>query len=681
MELSEKVAATPDQPGVYLFKDALGAIIYVGKANLLRHRLKSYFLYSRIADAKTGSLMREIADLETIVLDNAKEALALENQLIKRHQPRFNILLRDDKTYPYIRYTAFEKYPRVYVTRRLKKDGSLYFGPYFPHSLAHRIVHLIHKHFLVPSCTVDLTRPHARPCLQYYIHRCLGPCVPGLTTDQRYAEAARDVLLFLEGKRAALIRSLRQRIANASAAERFEEAAALRDLMRTVEEIEEKQKIAATEGTDTDVLAWHAEPPLVAASLFHLRGGRVVDKRDFFWEELANFSPAEFLPSLLKQIYLDAAYWPRSIHVPAPTSSGPSDFEDRAPLEALLTERSGHRVEIVNPQRGSKRQFLDLVERNARHSFEQRFRVRKPSPRAIGEALEAALNLPGAPARIESFDVSHFQGAETVASMVVCEDGRMKKSDYRKFIIKWDRLQPVRPSVPPSRDQNSAEPQVVSSPPPEITDSKSAPLPPAPYPQPSGPQFRVSPPSLSPTTSHLSPLPIIDDFSAICEAVTRRYRRLLEEKRPLPGLILIDGGLGQLHAAAQALESLAIINQPLAAIAKREEIIYVYGQEDEPIRLDRHSPILHLIQQIRDETHRFALTFHRLRRGKSTLRSALTDIPGIGPSTARNLLRKFGSLAQIRQASFDELTDVIPAKHARALVAHFSTQPKTLQKV
>ncbi|MGH9818272.1 MAG: helix-hairpin-helix domain-containing protein, partial [Candidatus Acidiferrales bacterium] len=321
------------------------------------------------------------------------------------------------------------------------------------------------------------------------------------------------------------------------------------------------------------------------------------------------------------------------------------------------------------PQRGAKRQFLDLVERNARHSFQQRFRVRKPSPRAIGEALEAALNLPGAPARIESFDVSHFQGAETVASMVVWEDGRIKKSDYRKFIIKWDRLQPVRPSVPPSRDQNSAEPQVVSSPPPEITDSKSAPLPPAPYPQPSGPQFRVSPPSLSPATSHLSPLPIIDDFSAICEAVTRRYRRLLEEKRPLPGLILIDGGLGQLHAAAQALESLAIINQPLAAIAKREEIIYVYGQEDEPIRLDRHSPILHLIQQIRDETHRFAVTFHRLRRGKSTLRSALTDIPGIGPSTARNLLRKFGSVTALRSAPESELRSVLNARQFAALSA------------
>ncbi|MGH9794719.1 MAG: excinuclease ABC subunit UvrC [Candidatus Acidiferrales bacterium] len=647
MELNEKVAATPDQPGVYLFKDAMGAIIYVGKANLLRHRLKSYFLDSRIADAKTGSLVREIADLETIVLDNAKEALALENQLIKRHQPRFNILLRDDKTYPYIRYTAFETYPRVYVTRRLKKDGSLYFGPYFPHSLAHRIVHLIHKHFLVPSCTVDLTRPHARPCLQYYIHRCLGPCVPGLTTDERYAEAARDVLLFLEGKRATLIRSLRQRIADASAGERFEEAAALRDLMRTVEEIEEKQKIAATEGTDTDVLAWHAEPPLVAASLFHLRGGRVVDKRDFFWEELAEFSPAEFLPSLLKQIYLDAAYWPRAIHVPA-------DFEDRAPLEALLAERSGHRVEIVIPQRGAKRQFLDLVERNARHSFEQRFRVRKPSPRAIGEALEAALNLPAAPARIESFDVSHFQGAETVASMVVWEDGRMKKSDYRKFIIKWGEAKGLGTRYSGLENPSKATSPSAIAPSPESPVPSPTPLPPAPYPL----------------------RPVIDDFSAICEAVTRRYRRLQEEKRALPGLILIDGGLGQLHAAAQALESLAIINQPLAAIAKREEIIYVYGQENEPIRLDRHSPILHLIQQIRDETHRFAVTFHRQRRGKSTLRSALTDIPGIGPATARKLLRKFGSVAQIRTASLDELSEVISCKQARALQAHLSAEPE-----
>lgn len=592
MELAAQVAAAPDQPGVYLFKDAVGTIIYVGKANSLRHRLKSYFLDSRIADAKTGSLVREIADLETIVLDNEKEALALENQLIKRYQPRFNVLLRDDKTYPYIRFTAGEKFPRVYVTRRLIRDGSLYFGPYFPHSLAHRIVHLIHKRFLVPSCTVDLTRAHPRPCLQYYIKRCLGPCVPGLVTDERYAEAARDVRLFLDGRRAELLRSLRARIAAASDAERFEEAAQLRDLLRTVEEVEERQKIAAAEGDDTDVLAWYAEPPLAAVSVFHMRGGRVVDKRDFYWEELSDFAPAEFLASLLKQLYLDAAYWPRYLHVP-------QDFDDRAVLEDLLSERSGHRVEIVTPQRGPKRAFLDLVERNARHSFEQRFRVRKPAPRAISEALQSALTLPEPPRRIECFDISHTQGAETVASMVVWEDGRMRKSDYRKFIIRT--------------------------------------------------------------------VEGVDDFAAMREAVTRRYRRLRDGHQPLPGLILVDGGIGQLHAAAAALDELQIINQPLAAIAKREELIYVLGQESAPIRLERHSPLLHLIQQIRDETHRFAVTFHRQRRGKAALHSALTDIPGIGEKTARKLLRTFGSLARIREATLEQLAQIVTQKQARAI--------------
>jgi len=627
MELAEQIAVAPEQPGVYLFKDALGSIIYVGKARLLRHRLKSYFLDSRIADAKTGSLVREIADVETIVLDNEKEALALENNLIKQHKPRFNILLRDDKTYPYIRFTAFEKFPRVYVTRRLRKDGSLYFGPYFPHSLAHRIVHLIHKRFLVPSCTVDLTRAHPRPCLQYYIKRCLGPCVPDLVTDQRYAEAARDVRLFLEGKRTDLIRSLRARIAAAAETERFEEAAQLRDLMRTVEEIEEKQKIASAEGNDTDVLAWHAEPPLVAVNLFHLRGGRVVDKRDFYWEDLDHFSPAEFLPSLLKQIYLDAAYWPRFVHVPM-------DFDDCGLLEDLLSERSGHRVEILTPQRGPKRALLGLVERNARHSFDQRFRVHQPTPQAIREALESALSLPEPPARIESFDISHTQGAETVASMVVWEDGRMKKSDYRKFIIRWDRLPPV---VSPSSSGTS---NLQSVPPPS---------------------------SPSPTPYPLHP---IDDFATIRQAVTRRYQRLRDEKRPLPGLVLIDGGIGQLHAAAAALHSLEIINQPLAAIAKREELIYVLGQEDQPIRLDRHSPILHLIQQIRDETHRFAVTFHRQRRGKASLRSALTSLPGLGERSAKKLLRKFGSVAKIREATLEELQSVVSAKQARSILAH-----------
>src|SRR6202451_3332986 len=331
MELREKVANLPLQPGVYLFQDAGGAILYVGKALSLRDRVRSYFLESSWQNAKTGSLMREIADLNYIVVDNEKEALALENNLIKRHKPKFNVLLRDDKTYPYIRYTAFEKFPRVYVTRRLKKDGSIYYGPYFPARLAYSLVNLIHKHFLVPSCTVDLTRTHPRPCLQYYIHRCLGPCVAGLVTDERYTEAAHDVRMFLEGRRSDLTHSLEIRMHAASENEKFEEAATYRDLLRTITEMEERQKIAAAAGDDTDLLGWDAEPPQVAVNLFHIRGGRVVDRRDFYWENLDEFDAAEFLPSLLKQLYLDAEYIPRY-------TLTPFDFYDCNLLEEVLTD-------------------------------------------------------------------------------------------------------------------------------------------------------------------------------------------------------------------------------------------------------------------------------------------------------------------------------------------------------
>ena len=602
MEPREKAAQLPESPGVYLFKDAAEKILYVGKARNLRSRVRSYFLESRWIDAKTGSLAREIADLETIVVGNEREALALENNLIKQYRPKFNVMLRDDKTYPYIKFTAAEKYPRVYFTRRIKKDGSLYFGPYFPASLARRILHFVHKRFLVPSCSVDLTRSHPRPCLQYYIKRCLGPCVTGLTTDDRYAEAARDVRLFLEGRRHDLIKSLEGRMTAAAEKELFEQAAAYRDLLRTLEDIEERQRIAAAQGDDTDVLAYYAEPPLVAANLFHLRGGRVVDRREFYWEDLEEFDPQEFVPSLLKQLYLEAEYLPKAIHVSA-------DFEDRELLEATLTERAGHKVEICTPQRGTKRAFLDLVENNAKHSFEQRFRVLKPTSKAIGEALQNSLNLAEEPERIESFDISHIQGTDTVASMVVWEKGRMKKSDYRKFIIRGEE------------------------------------------------------------GSNGNPLRQNDDFASMREAVTRRYRRLQEEKRELPGLILIDGGIGQLHAAAQALESLQIINQPVASIAKKEEILYVLGQEDEPIVLERHSPVLHLIQQIRDETHRFAVTFHRQRRGKRQTQTALSEIPGVGAKTAQKLLKEFGSVANIQRAGLEKLSRVISRKSAEKILS------------
>ena len=606
MEPREKALQLPEKPGVYLFKDAGGAVVYVGKARSLRSRVRSYFLESRWMDAKTGSLAREIADIETVVVDNEREALALEHSFIKQYKPKFNVILRDDKTYPYIKFTASEKYPRVYFTRKVKKDGSLYFGPYFPAGLARRILHFVHKRFLVPSCFVDLTKSHPRPCLQYYIKRCLGPCVSGLTTDERYAEAAQDVLLFLEGRRHDLIKSLEERMIAAAEKELFEQAAAYRDLLRTLEDIEERQRIAAAQGDDTDVLGYYAEPPLVAANLFHLRGGRVVDRREFYWEDVELFDPHEFVPSLLKQLYLEAEYLPKMIHVPI-------EFEERELLEETLSERAGHKVEIYTPQRGSKRAFLDLVENNAKHSFEQRFRVLKPTSKAISEALQNTLSLPEDPKRIESFDISHIQGTDTVASMVVWETGRMKKSDYRKFIIRGDEAS----GLAQGSRQN-------------------------------------------------------DDFASMGEAVTRRYRRLQEEKKPMPGLILIDGGLGQLHAAAQALEALQIINQPMASIAKKEEILYVLGQENEPIVLERHNPVLHLIQQIRDETHRFAVSFHRQRRGARQTKTALLEIPGIGRVTAQRLLQRFGSVANLQKASQEELSRMVSKKSAEKIRQYFA---------
>jgi excinuclease ABC subunit C len=687
MEPREKAALLPDSPGVYLFKDAAGTVLYVGKATSLRSRVRSYFLESRWMDLKTGSLAREIADLDTIVLANPREALALENNLIKRYQPKFNIRLVDDKTYPYIKLTLNEKYPRVYFTRKVLKDGAAYFGPYFPANLARRILTFVHKRFMIPSCNVDLTRDHPRPCLQYYIKRCHGPCVSGLAADDAYAESVRDVRLFLDGKRGDLIKSLEERMAAAAEKELFEQAAAYRDLLRTLEDIEERQRIATAQGDDTDVLAFYAEAPLVAANLFHLRGGRVVDRREFFWEELDEFDPNEFVPSLLKQLYLDAVYLPKAIHVPI-------EFEDRTLLEETLTDRAGHKVEIFTPQRGSKRAFLDLVSNNAKHAFEQRFRVLKPTSKMIGEAVQNALNLLEEPRRIESFDISHIQGSDTVASMVVWENGRMKKSDYRKFIIRGDFAgrpipEPIidKPRPAPSEVSDAAgdrgdglQPALDATPP---VDPRPATLDPTPLANTSSPADAATPPPQD------APPPIIplarvipinsrpaytqnDDFASMREAVTRRYKRILEENKSLPSLILIDGGIGQLHAAAEALESLAIINQPLASIAKKEEILYFYGQENEPIKLDRHNPVLHLIQQIRDETHRFAVTFHRLRRGKRQTKTVLSDVPGVGPATVRKLLREFGSIANLQRAGIDALSKVVSRKSAEKILAHLS---------
>ncbi|HEV2276187.1 MAG TPA: excinuclease ABC subunit UvrC [Acidobacteriaceae bacterium] len=625
MDLQEKIRTLPARPGVYLYRNAEGVVIYVGKAKNLRSRVRSYLLDSSQANAKTGSLMREAVDLDYILVENEQEALALENNLIKQRKPRFNVLLRDDKTYPYVKLTLGDRYPKVFVTRRLRKDGSAYYGPFFPGNLAHRVADLIHRSFLIPSCKVDLSRYHARPCLQYYIKRCLGPCVEELTTPEIYREAVRDAQMFLEGRQTELSRSVEARMQTAAAAEQFELAAKYRDLLVTMSQVQERQRMATTEGDDADVFGYHHENGMLAVNLFHMRGGRIVDRREFFWEDLPEFPPEgeaaeesaeaaaqlaqneaqpfdapSFFSALLKQIYIDQQYVPRAIYVPV-------DFPDRAGLTALLSERVHHKVELLAPQRGEKRSLVDLAGQNAKQSYDQRFRVLKPSMKAIQEALQDVLTLPELPRRIECFDISHIQGSETVASMVVWEDGAMKKSDYRKFQIKT--------------------------------------------------------------------VEGVDDFASMREVVGRRYRRVQEEGRAMPSLILIDGGLGQLHAAADALEQLGLTTQPLASIAKREEIIYVYGQEDEPVVLERRSPVLHLVQQIRDESHRFAVTYHRKRREIRDRKSELEEIPGVGAQTRNRLVAHFGSVRGVEQASLEALSSVVSGKVASAIHDHFHPQP------
>jgi excinuclease ABC subunit C len=631
MDFYEKIRTLPTQPGVYLYKNASGEVIYVGKARNLRSRVRSYLLAASQANAKTGRLMREAVDLDYILVANEMEALALENNLIKQKKPRFNILLRDDKTYPYVKLTLGDRHPKVFVTRRLRKDGSAYYGPYFPGNLAYRVVDLIHRSFMIPSCKVDLNRYHPRACLQYYIHRCLGPCVQELTTPELYAGAIKDAQLFLEGRHAELEKSLYGRMAEAAANEQFELAARYRDLISTVHQLEEKQRIATTDSDDADVFGYHYETGCIAANLFHIRNGKIVDRREFFWEELPEFlatptndvdseeeleaalasasfeaeppaeepqtfDPGQFFSALLKQLYIDQQYVPRSILVPV-------DFEDRDALATLLAERSGHRVELAAPQRGDKRSLIDLAGQNAKQSFTQRFRVLEPSRKAVQEALADALMLPDLPKRIECFDISHIQGAETVASMVVWEDGAMKKSAYRKFQVKT------------------------------VTG--------------------------------------VDDFASMREIVGRRYKRVKESGETMPSLILIDGGLGQLHSAFQALEELGFTSQPLASIAKREEVIYVYGNEDEPVVLDRRSPVLHLVQQIRDESHRFAIGYHRKRREMRDRDSELLEIQGVGNGTRQRLLTHFGSLKEVKKATAESLASVVPKKTAEAIWAHF----------
>src|SRR5262245_3570570 len=607
MTLEEKLQNLPVEPGCYLHKNAKGEIIYIGKAKSLRNRVRQYFQSARALDLKTQELVARIADFEFIVTDTVAEALMLESNLIKQHKPRFNVLLKDDKTYPHLKLTLNEEFPRIFKTRRIEKDGGAYFGPYLPASLADKTVTLINREFQLRTCSEEVYQIYkraGRPCMEYQIKRCAGPCQKDLCKPEEYAEAVNDVRLLLEGKDKELADELEKRMLAASEEMRFEMAAKYRDLMRTVRALSEHQKMMMGFEQDIDIFGYYREANQLALQLFTMREGRIVGRREFYWEDVSvdGFDPGEFLGAVLEQYYTTGNYVPIEIHVPV-------DWEDRGLLEQVLSEKRGRRVYILDPQRGKKREMIDLVEKNAKLCFDQRFRVVKLDWSKALQELQETLALAQYPRRIESFDISNIQGAENVAAMVVCEEGEMKKSDYRKFIIKT--------------------------------------------------------------------VEGADDFASMREAVYRRYSRLLKEEKQLPDLVFIDGGKGQLSSAAAALHDLGLADLPIAGIVKprgrHEEISHLLlkGREDEPIFLEKTSPMMRLVRIIRDETHRFAVSFHRQRRAARDFTSELTSIPGVGEKLKERLLRNFGSLKRVSEATVAELKPFVGQRQAEMIVEHF----------
>lgn len=607
MTLDEKLNNLPTQPGVYIHKNVKGQIIYIGKAKSLRNRVRQYFQSSRAMDAKTQELVARIADLEYIVTDTEVEALVLESNLIKKHKPRYNVMLKDDKSYPHLKLTVNEELPRIFKTRQVEKDGAAYFGPYLPASLADKTVRLINREFQLRTCSdevFEIYKRAGRPCMEYQIKRCAGPCQKDLCKPEQYREMVGDVRLLLEGRDKELADNLEARMLKASEEMRFEQAAKYRDLMRTVRALSENQKMMGDTELDVDIFGYHRDANQLALQLFTMREGRIIGRREFYWEDIPveGFNPSEFLGEVLEQYYTIGNYIPLEIHVPV-------DWPDRDVLEQALTEKRGRRVRILDPQRGSKREMIDLVEKNAKIGFDQRFRVIKPDWSKVLAELQELLSLPNLPHRIESFDISNIQGSDNVAGMVVCEEGEMKKADYRKFIIK---------SVEGA-----------------------------------------------------------DDFASMREAVYRRYSRLLKEEKQLPDLVFIDGGKGQLSSAATALHALGLGELPIAGIVKprgkHEDIshLLVKGREDDPVFLERTSLVMRLVRMIRDETHRYAVSYHRQRRAMRDFQSELTSIPGVGEKLKERLLRNFGSLKRVGEASIEELRPFVGQKQAERILEHF----------
>ena len=589
-DLRRRLEELPDQPGIYIFRSEAGEALYVGKAKSLRRRAAAYFRPAE--DPRIALMLEEAADVEFVVTDAEAEALLLENNWIKRRQPRFNIRLRDDKTYPYLKLTLADGHPRLAFTRRIRRDGAEYYGPYLPAGLARKAIKLTQKLFGIRVCRIEIDGRLPRPCLYHDMKRCLGPCVDGLTTDEDYAQAVDRARLFLAGRNDGLRRDLRARMRTHAADLEFEAAAGLRDTIRQIDQVSQRRKLSSGRGEDVDIFGVHVSGDNAAVVVLVMRGGQVLDRRELFWEGVAKITAERLLTELLPQLYDRTTLIPREIHLPAP-------IEGEEALAEWLSERRESKVYLRMPSRGPKAQRVALANRNARMAFRRRFRGAGAAVEA-SEALQQALDLEDPPRRIEGFDISTFGGSQTVASLVVWTDGRMVKNQYRSFNIRG--------------------------------------------------------------------LEQADDFWSIRQAVGRRYRRTLEEVGEMPDLILIDGGRGQLNAALEALAELGVDETPVVGLAKREEEIHVPVQPA-PLRLKRNHAGLRVLQQVRDEAHRFAVSRHRRRRSRRTLRSRFDDLRGIGPQRRKLLVRRFGSYAGVTRASEEELREVLGPKLARSVHA------------
>jgi len=583
--LLERAQQAPEAPGVYQFQDGRGRVLYVGKAKQLRRRVLSYF--SRQLEPRLAGMLARARRLEFVVTVTEVEALILENRLIKRHRPRYNVLLRDDKTYPYVKLTTGEAWPRASLTRRILDDGHSYFGPYLGHGMASRVMDLIRTRTQVRTCSIEIDGTLPRPCLYFDMGACLGPCVTGLTTAEEYGRAVEEVVLLLEGRHQELKPRLQSQMWRASESHEYERAARYRDLLRALEELARGQNVEIAGSGSVDVVGVEGDGRDASIVVLIYRDGKLVDKREFHWEGLDAPADASLLGAFLGQFYEANPAVPERVEVPF-------EPEEADVLVGFLRQQRGAAVKLLEPRRGQRARVLALAQENAREAFRLRFRHPRREAERVGEEIASVLGLPRPAVRVECFDISHLHGEAQVASMVVWERGRMRKGEYRSF---------------------------------NVRTGEGA-----------------------------------DDPAAIEEAVERRYRRRLAEGAPMPDLVLIDGGRTQLDAAIRGLSS-AGCGLPAVALAKRLEEIHLPGRS-RPLLLEPNHPVRLLLQRVRDEAHRFAITRHRRRRRARRLATQLVAVPGIGPKRAHRLLARFGSVDGVRAADLQALEAVVGRKAA-----------------